>query len=219
MGAFQDLTGQVFGRLTVVDRAPTVDGTTIWRCVCECGTGRSVPASKLRQGKSRSCGCLKREVTAAMGRACATHGKFGTPEYSCWAQMKRRCERPKCRAYPNYGGRGIRVCDHWATFQPFFADMGPRPSPQHTIERVDTNGNYEPGNCKWATMGEQSRNRRDTVLVTIDDRTMCMKDWAAEMGIPQSTVQSRLARGWTPMDALQRPVEQRHRRRGVRCDS
>jgi hypothetical protein len=134
-----------------------------------------------------------------------THGLRGTPEYNAWVHIRHRCNNPKDRYFAIYGGRGIRVCDRWlgpSGLANFIADMGPRPSKLHSIDRVNNDGNYEPGNCRWATIGEQCRNRRTTRLLTFNGITQCMTDWAAQVGISRQVIFRRLKEGWDVGDAL-----------------
>lgn len=134
------------------------------------------------------------------------HGGCGTSEYRIWRAMWDRCTRESCRAYTSYGGRGISVDPAWSDFERFLSDVGPRPSPAYTLERVENDGNYAPGNVKWATRSEQARNTRRTVLLTFNGKTQCAKDWAAEVGIPYWTLMDRInVQGLSAEDALTRP--------------
>jgi hypothetical protein len=202
----KDLTGQKFGRLVVVGRAP--DGTDYnqrWHCVCECGANRIVFRHSLTTGVTQSCGCLHRE-------RMTRHGMFGKPEYSAWVQMLQRCTNPKKKCFQDYGGRGITVCERWRAFENFYADMGPRPSPTHSLDRSDNDGNYEPENCRWATNLEQTNNRRVSRHLTLDGRTQTVGEWAREFNISRGVVYRRLDRGWDARRAL--TTEVRHMTRG-----
>jgi hypothetical protein len=124
-------------------------------------------------------------------------------EQRCWAKMIQRCVNPRSNSYHNYGGRGIRVCARWLkSFDNFLADMGPKPSPKHSIERRDNDGDYTPSNCCWATRHEQHRNMRRNMWITLDGVTLCLKDWARRTGMDQMTIKGRLRRGWSVKDAL-----------------
>lgn len=154
----KDMTGQRFGRLVVLVRAPIAHRHVYWQCLCDCGTVVNVRTDALRSGKTNSCACLQRETATKHGQA---HGHRGTPEYGAWVSMKGRCLRSSHQAFHNYGGRGITIYASWIDdFAAFFAEVGPRPSPDHSLDRINNDGNYEPGNVRWATRSQQMKNRR-----------------------------------------------------------
>lgn len=154
MSAFKDLTGQKFGRLTVVSRAENKSGIVYWNCLCECGNLKMIQGCALKSGATVSCGCFQIESRI-------THGASYIPEFSVWVDMLRRCYNAKRKDFSRYGGRGIKVCEEWAVdFWNFYRDMGERPSPKHSIERLDNDGDYTLSNCIWATATKQARNTR-----------------------------------------------------------
>jgi hypothetical protein len=192
--------GRVFGRWTLVQNVPPAAGskTRRWLCRCACGTERAVLYTTLTSGSSVSCGCYHREVVARMK---TTHGLSRRPEFNQWNHMRQRCGNPSDDRFSDYGGRGITVCERWLnSFEHFLADMGPRPSPKHSIDRIDNNGNYEPGNCRWATHLEQAQNTRTVLLVSALGLTLSVREWARRAGIHPSTLAYRIRSGW-PIEA------------------
>lgn len=157
-----DLTGKTFGRWFVIKRSKNDKSKrTIWLCKCECGKKVKVNASSLKRGISKSCGCLNKEI---LSNYFTTHGRSNTLLYGAWYRMKSRCYNINDPKYYRYGARGIKVCDRWLDFNNFLIDMGEKPSINHSIDRKDNDGNYEPDNCRWATPTEQARNRSTSVM-------------------------------------------------------
>lgn len=206
---FGNLSGSVFGRLTVLKLAghhPKRTGAYYWECRCECGVIKIISSQGLRSKTSQSCGCLHRD--RARERARRTFKKHGQSDTAChkiWLAMRNRCRNPKCDAWERYGRRGIKVCERWNDFARFLADMGARPSPQHTVERRDNSGDYEPSNCYWATPTQQGRNKRNNVNITFNGTTMCASAWNEHLGFPPGMVYQRLYIGWTVERALTQP--------------
>lgn len=188
--------GQRFGRLTVVG-LPTPYTTKSRALVrCDCGSETHALIKTMISGATASCGCLRREVTGARDRArVTTHGGSSRSEYRIWINMRIRCDKPSATGYENYGGRGIRVCERWhSSFANFVADMGPRPSSRHQLDRIDNDGHYEPGNVRWALPIDQLNNRRVNVRLTHDDRTQTVAQWARELGCTRGALRSNLKR-------------------------
>lgn len=208
----KDLSGLKFNRLSVVECVGcTPQRNSIWKCKCDCGNECRVVGSSLVNGTITSCGCYRRERTAAMGRKTRKHGMWNTPEYKTWQGIIQRCENKNGSAYDDYGGRGIKVCERWHQFENFLADMGKRPSPEHSIDRYPNNdGHYEPGNCRWATRKEQQRNRRNTTMVELNGVSKPLQQWAEETGICVETLYSRLFEAkWDVAVALTKPARLR----------
>ena len=161
--------GQVFGRLQIVSMLRTrgskeAPGSLICQCQCQCGGTANIVGPSIASGKTGSCGCIRREVSrASRVAALTTHGMVNTPTWLSWRSMLARCGNPNATDYERYGGRGISVCHEWGSFETFYRDMGARP-PGKSLDRINTNGNYEPGNCRWATSAEQNQNRRNNKL-------------------------------------------------------
>jgi hypothetical protein len=170
-----DLSGKRFGRLTVIERgADYKPRIPQWRCKCDCGNEKLINGSNLRLGYTTSCGCFRTETTISR---FTTHGESKRPEYDIWNMMKQRCYNKKTKAFDRYGGRGITVCDRWKnSFADFLADMGPRPSPKHTIERKDNDGPYHKDNCVWATRTRQANNRQSNRRVLYLGKEMTLRE-------------------------------------------
>lgn len=186
-------------------------------CRCVCGEVREVTKNGVRSGRSKSCGC-RGVVFVTHG---ATRGRKRTPEYTAWRSMISRCYMPSSTGYSWYGARGIRVCDRWRGkdgFTCFLADMGPRPGRGYSVDRVNVNGDYEPGNVRWATWVEQAGNRRNSLLLTHEGRTMPLTEWAEEVGILPATIWSRLTYlKWPVSKALTKAVRRGGRKSRLRC--
>lgn len=213
MGKFIDITGQVFGRLTVIRLAEERDTLRrfLWHCMCQCGELPIVSGEALKSGNTRSCGCLFREVLIQRN---TTHGLRHTPEWHIWAQMIGRCRNPRNKGYKNYGARGITIEDpRWFNFAHFIADMGPRPSRELTLERLNNDRGYYKDNCAWKTRAEQSRNKRNLRWITFRGETKVLTDWANAKGLRPVTLLFRFKRGWSIEKALMTPVLNMNKRR------
>ena len=218
-----DLTGLRVGRLLVEGSDPV--GENRWRVKCDCGNTKTIKRVYLvsKSRPTRSCGCLRDERTAAMGRAnrsshgVCTNGPNKDPTYTAWINLKDRCFNKNNTSSAHYGGRGISVCDRWAhSFDAFLSDMGPRPSPAHSVDRhPDNDGDYEPGNCRWATKKEQARNRSDNVKIAFRGKPTILADvchMGAAIGLSKDVVQTRIRiYGWDPELAISTP-KLKHRR-------
>lgn len=187
-----DLTGQRFSRLVVIERAAQRNGQSYWRCQCDCGSECLASGQMLRRGMHKSCGCLKREMVTTRN---TKHGMSHTPTYWSWSNMMRRCTKPDEPRYPDWGGRGITVCDRWHDFAAFLEDMGEKPDGT-MLERRDNDGPYDPGNCYWASPFVQSRNKRSTrltreVILRIRDLAAAgtgVQEIATEVGLERHSV-------------------------------
>lgn len=201
-----NLVGRKFGRLTVVSLAGRDrKRSCVWECVCECGRSPKVPPTthKLTSGNTRSCGCLSRETTGAMSR---THGLSKTPEYIAWCAMKQRTSDPKHVNYEHYRSRGISVCGEWAgSFEAFLSHVGRQPFKGATLDRIDNDRGYEPGNVRWATRKAQCRNKGNNVTLTHEGETLSLAEWSARTGLGQKMLSSRAARGLSA-EACLRPL-------------
>lgn len=195
---FKDLSGKVFGRLTVLPLYEVMrtgkKPVTYWDCKCECGNIVSVPVSALRTGATVSCGCYHR---ARMKQLNKTHGMHKTKPYNSWDAMVQRCTNPATKHYYSYGGRGIAICEKWEKFEGFWEDMAGTYAEGLTLDRIDPNKGYCKDNCRWATRKQQADNRRDTVMITHEGVTKSRTQWAEETGIHCTTIAYRLSRGWS----------------------
>lgn len=199
MGKFKDITGQRFGRLTVLYQLHNTKGRTKWLCICECGNLVEVITNSLRQGLTKSCGCLNREIVTK-------HGKSNTKMYNAWRHITQRCYNENCKAYKHYGARGITMCDEWKdSFQAFYDwSMANGYADNLTIDRIDNNKGYEPSNCRWITMKQQERNKRNNRQFTYNGETHCITEWCEMLGINYGTFKSRFYKyGWPIEKALE----------------
>lgn len=194
-----DLSGARFGRLKVHSLSHRKGGKRYWNCVCDCGRTTTVPTTHLQTGNTSSCGCLAIENYST---ANMRHGGRHTPEYSVWGHMIRRCHRPAAVGYRNYGARGISVCPEWRnSFAAFLRDVGPRPSPKHTLDRINNDGHYEPGNVRWTTRKAQMRNTRVNLVIDYNGQSKTLVEWSESLGVNYHTLHARVRRGW-PIDRV-----------------
>jgi hypothetical protein len=198
-----DVVGQRLGRVTVLrDGNKKQSGRRTVDCRCECGTEFNCEPRDLLRGKTKSCGCYQRDAVSRSSARRVTHGMTGTPEYNSWIKMKARCNNIEDAKYPDYGGRGIKVCLAWDDdFERFYRDLGSKPAADFTLDRIDVNGNYEPENCRWASPKEQSRNKRSHRFVEYMGREMPLSEACELAGINYRTALYRLNTGgtWQPL--------------------
>lgn len=200
------LEGMRFGRWLVVEKsAHRQYGQTTWLCRCDCGNEALVASALLTNNKSKSCGCYRKEYHL-------THGKSGSLMHKRWSNMIQRCTNANNSEYHNYGGRGIKVCSRWRTFEYFLADMGEPPEGKTDLDRIDNNGDYEPNNCRWVSRSENLSNKRNNRNLTFEGRTQTMAQWSRELGINFKTLQLRIKYGWSVEKALTQKVQQRQRK-------
>ncbi len=205
----KDLCGHRFGRWLVVSLV-CVGRRRGWLCRCDCGTERVVREDRLKSGRSLSCGCFHREISAGIFR---THGLSKRSEYRIWLGMRRRCSDKNHPSYKDYGARGIKVCQQWEkSFVAFYSDVGQRPTSDHSLDRIDSNKDYEPGNVRWAVKHEQVRNTRRNTFVVIDGERMVLEDACAKFGQRTNTVCKRLAHGWDIEKSLRTPPNPSYQR-------
>lgn len=192
-----DLTGKTFGRLTVISFSHTARHyNRYWNCICECGVKKCVSAASLSNGNAKSCGCYLVECRYKNIKHGNSRSSGKTPEYNAWQAMKRRCDGKNTKLFNYYGGRGIYVCERWLhSFDNFLLDMGEKPSIEHSLDRFpDTDGNYEPSNCRWATDEQQRRNKRNNVWIEFEGVKMILNDWANYFGISRMSLKEMIGR-------------------------
>lgn len=196
--AMTDLTGKIFGRLTVIEITnERYYESVCWLCLCECGNNKIVPSARLIHGKTKSCGCYNLDV---LKYRSTTHGEtingVISTEWAIWSKMIDRCTRKTSKSFIDYGGRGITVCEKWKNgFENFLYDMGRRPGKSYSLERVDNDKGYYKENCKWATRKAQAGNRRSNVRLIYLNREMIMQDWANELKKDHSLITYHLKKG------------------------
>jgi len=197
-----NLTDGKFGRLLVLRESEIrISGRVCWVCRCECGTIKVVSGNLLTESKTRSCGCLRSELRTERN---IKHGFCGTPEYKAWKDMKSRCNDENRTDYKRYGGRGIKVCKEWMdSFSKFISNMGLKPSPKHSLDRINNDGDYRPNNCRWGTIREQANNKRNNRILVIKGRSKTLAEWCLIYGANRDKIKSRLKLGWTPEKAFE----------------
>lgn len=193
----KDITGRRFGRLVVTAFCDTVRGhgyaRARWHCLCDCGATTISYSTHLLAGQAMSCGCIQ-----------ATHRMSNSPEYKIWTGILKRCRNCSSIAFPLYGARGIEV--RYANFDEFFADVGRRPGPDYSVDRINNDGHYEPGNCRWATRVEQTNNTRRNRVIEIGGITKTVAQWCRETGVPSAVARRRIQLGWSVEDAVTKEV-------------
>lgn len=207
MTARKDITGQRFGRLVVIAFVDVATNKqSRWLCECDCGTRKVIRSTSLMKGNTSSCGCLREELR---GKPSVTHGQSRTETYNIWSGMLSRCFNQNATKYPDYGGRGITVCDRWRKFENFLEDMGERPEGKSLDRYPDNDGDYEPGNCRWASLLQQANNKRSNIILTNDGKTMTLGQWSRHLGIPMKLLRSRYYKGIRPPNLFRSLTDQR----------
>jgi len=202
-----DITGNKYGRLTVIERAPNKKKKPMWNCLCECGNKITARSDQLKCGDTKSCGCFRKEVYE-QGNNRRSHGKTNHRLYRIYRGMRNRCKLENHVAYKHYGGRGIKVCDEWlCDFKKFYDwSINNGYSDNLSIDRIDSNGNYKPTNCQWVTQKVQARNTRQNVNIKIDGEVRCLTDWCDIYNIRRTTAQGRLDSGWGVKESFSVPA-------------
>lgn len=204
----KDITGKRYGRLVAIGPIGTNKQGVIWACQCDCGASMSVHGYLLRSGNTKSCGCLRVDTIVAIG---TSHGLHDSPYYKRWLHITQRCVNPNDKNYANYGGRGISVYNKWrhdfAAFHNYISQLPDCGKEGYSLDRIDNNGNYEPGNLRWTTQDIQMRNTRSTRWITFGGKTLCVADWEKELNLPEGVLRKRLYRKWSVERALTTPLK------------
>jgi len=196
---FIDISNERFGKLIVIKYVgKNKYGSSEWLCLCDCGNYHIVTTSHLRGGHTKSCGCL-------------SPGFSDSKIYGVWVSMVQRCTNPNDRAYKNYGGRGIKVCERLLKFENFYKDVGDPPTKNHQLDRINNDGNYCPENWKWSTRKEQNRNKSNNRMVPLNGKILCLKDYCEQFNIRYNTILGRILRGWSVNKALNTPIKKRRK--------
>lgn len=201
-----NVIGQRFEKLTVLSDGPrNRAGRKMVTCLCDCGNTKDCEPRVLRSGHVKSCGCYQKQIVSKISRARTTHGMTKTTAYQTWIKIRGRCQNARNAKYPEYGGRGIKVCERWdKSFEAFYADMGDKPSPQHSIDRINNDGDYAADNCRWATPLMQSRNKRNHRIVEYKGRSMPLSEACELSGVNYRSALYRINNGkpWQPLPPL-----------------
>lgn len=215
MGKLKDLTGQKFGKLTVIERTKNQGKHTVWVCKCECGNIKIIRGSSLTSKNTLSCGCLVKDKVKKM---FTKHNNSNTRLYKIWANIKSRCLNPKVNNYCNYGGRGIKICEEWLLYENFYKWANCNNySDILQIDRIDVNGNYEPNNCRWVTPKEQSNNKRNNLIFEYKNKSQTLKKWAEDLKIDYMLLYNRIIRNkWTFEKAITVPIMENRRNRNAK---
>lgn len=205
-----DLKGKRFGRWLVIEKYSCDRHGSRWLCLCDCGIRKTIAGNELTRNASRSCGCFAKTESSRRaychGHAASTNGKQESLTYRSWHSMLSRCGKRKWY-------EAVSVCEHWKSFANFLADMGERPSRLHTIDRINSTGIYEPGNCRWATIKQQNRNKRVNRLLSYDGLTLTVAEWAEKQSLPAAALYHRLRNGWSVERILTQPLQEKRRAR------
>lgn len=202
---FKDLTNIRFGKLLAISpvRKP-YNKKYYWECICDCGKKTIVLSSNLTRQNSTSCGCARGNI----GELTTKHGMTKTRMFKIWTGVRKRCTNPRCKSYKNYGGRGIILSPKWNNFIHFYNDMKEGYADDLSLDRIDHNGNYEPGNCRWATQKTQNRNRRNNHIVVCENQHKTLAEWSELSGVNYTVIAYRIKNGWDIKKAIYTPTIQ-----------